>query len=237
MWRKYLSLLKVIPIWGAVMTGSLSLVREAVTLFSQRPDPIWQKNIFWSCVWIAFIISITTAWVLKHQELIAEKTKNEKPDIQGETKEVFFDQTFNVELFDGEHNYEDFCFTINLYISNHRAETTIKEFKLALIARGRLCGGEKHSADGFYVQRRAGRERLIDVEESNDVPLKHSRNGWLRFVVIGVEISENERELQLELDAIDKDGTSYRLISLPRSEWQKNSLQGIPRIIHERELY
>jgi hypothetical protein len=186
MWTNYLSLFKVVPIWAAIMTGSLSLVREAVTLFAQSPDPIWQKNIFWSCVWIAFIVSAITAWVLKHQELLAEKAKNASPEITGEIEKVHAE------------SFVDCFLTIKVRIANNRAATTISGFSLAVKFEGGIHEGQSATVNEYFIERREYHpipfetqsetlyDPLKDLAKDNDVLLvqRAHRTGWLRFVFI-----------------------------------------------------
>ena len=61
------------------MSGAFAIIREAFNLFASNPDPIWQRQLFWSCVWIASIISMFAAWVI---ELLQIQTPSEREFIE-----------------------------------------------------------------------------------------------------------------------------------------------------------
>ena len=61
-WLFYISL------WGlALMTGILSLLREAIQIFAPEKAP--PRSLFWNCIVIAFIISSAILWFLEHQKV------------------------------------------------------------------------------------------------------------------------------------------------------------------------
>jgi hypothetical protein len=72
---------KVVPLWMAIMSGTLSIFREAYGIFTGHPiDP---KSIFWACARIAFVLSAAAAWVQEHRARVDEREKNEKPELVG----------------------------------------------------------------------------------------------------------------------------------------------------------
>ena len=50
-------------IWVGVMSGLLSLAREAYGLYSGAAPP---RNVFWSCAWIAGFFALCLAWLREH---------------------------------------------------------------------------------------------------------------------------------------------------------------------------
>jgi uncharacterized small protein (DUF1192 family) len=181
-------------------------------------------------------------------EIEEEKAKNAKPNIQGEIKEVYFDRSWSLfsEPVSGG-NYDDYVFYINVYLANRGAETTIKEFKFVFKVDGKPYNGERMTVEDYYVLRPSvTAKKLIDLEDSNDVPLKYSRNGWLRFGFgvkpiqrVNDESGEElaNRKLEIELDVIDKDETPHRLETVPpQLEWIKNELQSLNRVAHVRDM-
>ena len=72
--RKFLgSLGKAVLLVVAVMTGVLSLAREALLLFF--PNKFKATLLFWSCVRVAFIISVAASWYREYRgRKTAEKT-------------------------------------------------------------------------------------------------------------------------------------------------------------------
>jgi hypothetical protein len=59
------SWLKIFPLWIAIMSGVLSIVRETYGMFVA--NPIDSKSIFWACARIAFILSAAIAWWQEHR--------------------------------------------------------------------------------------------------------------------------------------------------------------------------
>lgn len=241
---KYLGWLKFVPIWLGLMSGSFSIIREVALLYSETPSPIWQKTLFWSCVKITFFPSMIVAWVIKHNELLTERAKNAKPNIGGKIKEVHVSKHFSLlSKAISDEFYDGFYFAIRVYAANQGAATTISEFKFVLTSNGCSYIGEKASLEGYYIERRddptfllgveshIAREDLTDIEDSNDEPLDHTRNGWLRFRVSTIPQAENdvERQMEIELTAIDKYRTEYKLDSLPQSQWEKSKTGEIKR--------
>lgn len=170
-------------------------------------------------------------------QLEEERANNKQPDISGEITEVHFDKIWNTVLYDGTHSYSDFHFTIRVYMANLGATTTIKEFRFVLTANGRTYKGERESLKGYCIQRQTTRDRepLIDIEDSNDTPLDHTRNGWLRFKVDDVQDAEDEseQEMEIELEVIDKHGTSYKLDTLLPSQWTDDSKGQANKIVND----
>jgi hypothetical protein len=175
---------------------------------------------------------------------LEEVVNSKKPDIRGEIKEVFFDKDFSpASGAISDHFYSDYNFFVRVYVANHGAATTIKEFKLTLGSNGRRQDGDRETLEGWYVQRQTGKEDIVDVEASNDVPLEHSRNGWLRFVVRDVQESrirygedDPMPEMELELYAVDKYENAHKLNDLPQSRWQENTSWTLPRAEHIKEM-
>lgn len=157
-----------------------------------------------------------------------EKAARAEPDITGKIKGVYFEWWANGELSkNSEQMYFDYHFIVNVYVANRGAATTIEQFKVVLKAGEHSYDGEREK-DAHDVKekemnwREWGAGELDDLEKSNDIPLEHTRNGSLWFVVKGVPNTEDKSEMELELSVIDKDGTSYKLDTFPHSKWEKN---------------
>jgi hypothetical protein len=76
--------LSLIVLMVAFMSGILSIIREAISIF--YPAQAAPATLFWRCVWIAFILSAGTAWYLEHQkaEALANDLDASKPRFSGE---------------------------------------------------------------------------------------------------------------------------------------------------------
>lgn len=151
-------------------------------------------------------------------------------EIGGKIGEIYFQSKINLRdsHIISEDNYYDLFFVMRTYIANHGAPTTIERFRLAVTANGTSYEGEKQPLAGFHVIRLGFRDPLFDIEDSNDEILTDTRRGWLRFVVRGVKrYDEDNPELGIELDVIDKNEEPNRVTPLARSEWRgHNQSQG-----------
>lgn len=117
-----------LPFWAGIMSGTLSVAREAVSLFADQPSQFWQRSVFWSCVWIAFVVSMF-AWVYqKERELRAEKAKHAYPDIGGKVLKVFVDCGFGERELIGARWY----ILIKMRLSNTGADTNIATYALTI---------------------------------------------------------------------------------------------------------
>jgi hypothetical protein len=221
--------------WGSVGLGVLAFVMTLVVLFvlyllssAKELDKQLRQE-------------LSSARLLLEEE----KAKNTKPDIQGEVIEVFFDKSYSLihsGPTDSEEfrHYHDFFFTVRVYVMNQGAATTIKGFKFVLRSNGNSKDGAKESLKDYFVERRENaytfatgqiiQDALVDIEDLNDQPLEHSRNGWLRFGVEG--IPEIKSDMEIELSVIDKKGDSHLLNSLPQLRWQQNSQDNYPQIVY-----
>lgn len=161
------------------------------------------------------------------RQLEAEKAARAKPDIAGQIKGVYSEQWANGELSRGGGMYFDYHFIVNAFVTNRGAVTTIERFRLVLKAGERSYEGEREKdardvKDGEMDWRAWGADELDDLEKSNDVPLEHTRNGALWFVVRGVPGTEDKSGMKLELSVVDKDGTSYYLDASTQPQWKDN---------------
>ena len=72
----YLSWFQIVLLMVGLMSGILSIVREALLIHS--PDKIGEKLLFWRCVWIAFIVSSGLLWAIEHHSNLALQAKLEQ---------------------------------------------------------------------------------------------------------------------------------------------------------------
>jgi hypothetical protein len=158
---------------------------------------------------------------------LEEKAKRTKPDITGKISEVYSEWWAIARQGDSNPMRFDYHFIVNVYLANHGAVTTIEQFKPVLKIGEHSYDGERerniHDVEDDEMNWRAwGANELDDLEKSNDVPLEHTRNGWLWFVVKGVPNTKDKSEMKLELSVVDKDGTSYYLDTFPQAQWLDN---------------
>jgi hypothetical protein len=186
---KYFGWLRFAPIWVGLMSGSFSIFREAIALFSQNPSPFWQRNVFWACVWTTCVLSLILAWYLERRERINEQVKNTLPEIVGEIKRV------------GVSAFDDYFLSVESRITSNRAETTISDFSLTVTYEGHTYEGVGEPVKEYYLEREIHHPApfetttetryfpLEDLAKDNRVPFTRgaSRTGWLRFLVRGVK--------------------------------------------------
>lgn len=213
----------------AQMTGTLGLV---FTFLAAYFAFVSSHNV--AFLWLLAVLSFSLAgygvWVKERHALVAERAKNAKPEITGAIKEVFFKQERadirTVAQPSGETGFEvvvDFEFTVRIFVKNLGAPTTIEQYRYRLRLGDRIWEGEKLllEGQGFHVQRGNLREPLKDIETMNDLPLDHSRNGWIRFRVNGAPAIKDATEMDIEV--VDKHGTSHKLSRLQNSKWHESS--------------
>jgi hypothetical protein len=203
--------------------------------------------VLWVAAAACLLLTSYRIWSKERRELIAERVKNALPNITGRIKEVYFDRNWSTISFAiSEHNYDEYVFYVNTYIANHGAETSIEEYKFVLNVDGKPYLGERMTVENYYILRPgAAYKSLTDIENSNDEPLKHTRNGWLRFGFLSNPIQRvndesdeelEKRNIEIELDVIDKHGTPHRLEGLPPPKWVKNELWGVNRVSSFRDM-
>jgi len=158
---------------------------------------------------------------------------DERPDIRGEIREVFFERKFSLvgHALHNDTNYGDYSFFVNLYLKNLGAPTTIERFSIEMQSGGRQYAANKFPIGEmqFAVTRpRRSPEAIVDIERSNDIPLDHTRPGWLHFEINAVE---DASEHKIDIKVIDKYGTSYSIGSKPVGEWKMDNEESREHII------
>src|SRR5271170_1118433 len=61
-------MLKVVVFMVALMSGVLSIIREAIDLFF--PNRFSHTSVFWRCVWVSFIISMMFLLYDEHRKVV-----------------------------------------------------------------------------------------------------------------------------------------------------------------------
>jgi hypothetical protein len=190
---KYFGWLKVVPLWVGLMTGLLSLVREIAVTFVDSPNPLWQKKVFWSCVWIAFVISSIWAWIQEHNKFLAERYKNELPEFKGE----ILDFQLEPHSSDGMlgdidmGNIDGSVVTVKVYFVNKRkARTTIRGFKLLIEIEGERYFSRYADEEPLFRFPISQKELLFNlndyVKDARQFRRNKGVNGFLRFTVKGL---------------------------------------------------
>lgn len=159
---------------------------------------------------------------------LLENVENKRPEIVGEIKAVYED-------FPSSSFGFDYIFTINVYLKNKGEAVGVRDYKLRLIQGAHVYLAEKVSLRSYYLERQESHPTgrygelgetdagyaLTDLEDMRNEPLTQvGRDGWLRFVVQGVQWKdEYEEDKQtripktLELTVVDGDGTEHKIVS------------------------
>jgi hypothetical protein len=218
--------LKVAPLWVGFMSGSFSIIREVVILFSDNPSPIWQRNMFWACVWVTFVVSMVTAWYLKNQELIAEKAKNLYPEITGKMLDAF------VLVRTTRSSVLVTFITLWVSLVNTRPTVAaIEKYELTVIVDGKAYPARQISMRDLVVERpefdKFGLpnldggviEEFEDLEKEKYTP--HERGvpfkGWLHFALVE-KLVEGSMDCRLVLKITDGLGKPHIVEGKP-SKW------------------
>jgi len=211
-------------------------------------DFVAKRNI--AFLWIAAFLGISIAayrvWAKERRALIGEQAKNAKAEISGQVKEVFFEKHHEgglasalTQTSEGEIHYTlhyNYVFNVRIYVANHRAATTIERFEVRLRSNDDTHKSTKLpiERDQYAIKRPTGNESMADIEDSNDIPLEHTRNGWLRFSVPGVKgIGDYHKEpnQEIEVSVIDKNGISHPIAPLAQSAWKRSLRESPERVL------
>src|SRR6266404_2780590 len=196
--RESFGFLKVIPIWVALMSGLFSIVREVANLYPPTQSALWDKKVFWACVWVTFVVSSLTAWLLKQHELLAEKAKNIEPKLGGRIDCSDHDVGWDVERFgvdeEGEMHLK-VCFTLAVTLWNHSAAaTTVSGFTLDVLWAGREFRADWLPVSNYSVKRGIPRSDfdqwgyetmstpLTAFPDNVEITNRNHQSGWLRFL-------------------------------------------------------
>jgi hypothetical protein len=164
-------------------------------------------------------------------------------DIQGEIKEVFYekDVSMDASFILSKDVYYDYIFTVRVYVSNQGSPTSVERFNFKLCVNDQELIGERLSLKDFHIFRiGTGQDKLIDIEEANDAPFEHTRNGWLRFLVRNVKAVgdyHEEPKQVINMALIDKRKKTHTLAGLPQEQWKKTSWQYPERIVHDKQHF
>jgi hypothetical protein len=142
-------------------------------------------------------------------------------EITGRVRGIFFQSDWLDSYEPGQDHVYDLFFVLKVFIVNHGDPKSIERFRLAVKVNEEIYEGERESLAGFQVISRDREPQPIkDIEDDNDENLFEKRGGWLRFRVRGVKgYKEDKTQLDLQLDAIDKNLEPNRLMPPPHSEW------------------
>jgi hypothetical protein len=211
-----------------------------------------QHNIafLWLLALLAFGFAGYRVWLKEHRALLLEEARNANAEITGGVREVFFEKRnegITPDVFVETPNGFDFkglkysyIFNVRLYVANQRAPTTIERFVVRLKSNDTVHDGEKLPIRDMVVERPTGRDQIVDIEDLNDVPLVHSRNGWLHFSAANVQGMGDyykEPKQQLDIGLVDKNGMSHWITPLPQSEWKKNSRDSAEHVLQVVQRY
>ena len=126
-------------VWSvAVMTGILSLLREALSIFA--PDLAPPRSLFWNCVIIAFVISASILWYLEHK-----KVTKSHPSLTAK-----FD--FITTAPAGEHKF-DSIIVISATIINNGAPSIVDNIAIKVMIEDKWFAGESvlMPKEGIYL--------------------------------------------------------------------------------------
>ncbi|HTU51001.1 MAG TPA: hypothetical protein VMF56_10420 [Acidobacteriaceae bacterium] len=182
----------IVPLWVAIMSGLLSLVREFVATF--YPNKVSQSGLFSFCCWTAFVISAGGAWWIEHQKLSKEMLKNEGSRIEGQIALVFADSKKGAEDGSGFELLRTGC-----YLSALLSATNVNPAPAYLDRNATTfsieIGGKTHF--GQWVPLQMGRVDFIAINAAlmngnifdffsptfGKFPMEDGapRTGWMRF--------------------------------------------------------
>jgi hypothetical protein len=195
--------------------------------------------ILWLLSVLSFAFAAYRVWVKERRALIAEQTKNAKPEIGGEIEEVH--DKWVLPAYPKDEKITDtsleYFFTIKARIYNVRPVPTTLRFELWLQAPNANFKANRSSLSGLHLRReehatgtlsRTARmqtttEDLIDLEKLGRTPLAlgSEHEGWLRFIVPRADSAYKKDVESLCLVARDVYGGAH-IIQSDRSEWYQS---------------
>ena len=166
-------------------------------------------------------------------KFFAERSKNAKPNIYGEIKEIYFKGTSN-----------GLYITLRVLIGNTGSATTLQPFKLRFSLNGREHNAREENVTRYSVFRHIDRplwpsftkedewEELTDLSKDNLEPLEpfRYREGWLRFRIPKLVSYIRHEGGELTLEIIDATSKVIPLTACP--PWPQT---GVIRLTSELE--
>jgi len=180
--------LKRVPLVVALMSGIFSLCRELYGIYGGHILP---KTLFWSFVWIAFIVSSTIAWFQEHAKVVRLESNAKFPAVDVQLKEVGLQP-----LWAAETGIAWVIVHIRLHNTTAECPTTIDDYQIFLTIEGKEYGGQVHTVDSFAetfaspIAIQTYKENLRDIRNliTQEKPLRRSSpvDGHLVFFFRGL---------------------------------------------------
>jgi hypothetical protein len=189
LFRDYLSVFKVVPLWIGLMSGLASIIREVAVLYGQA-NPLWNRQLFWSCVWITSIVALVLAWILKQQELTAEKQKSGKPGFNVEALKI---AATPLILPREKYKIVGSKFFVRMYFSQASKASSIRNFGLEIVGNGEAYSIDHAEAGSakMYPSKGLGdngeeNHNLQQLVNSTVVEAGQGKEGFLAFCLMNV---------------------------------------------------
>ena len=192
------------------MSGSFSLIREYIGYYYPQYDP---KAVFRLLGWTCFFISAVIAWALKQRELLAEKNRNEYPEIVGKIEDAYVDVRTNrasfmttfVTLWVSLVNVRPAVATIHNYKLTIKLDD--KEYEAKNIPfRDIKLERPEYDRHGLPTYGEGVVEEFTDLGSDKEKLTPRERgvrfNGWLRFATVEKLVFPHEK-YKITLTVID----------------------------------
>jgi hypothetical protein len=216
--------------WRGRMSGSASLLLTVLSIIFafHQGDAKW---LFFLAAALSFVYGAYHVWSVERKELMAERSRNQRPEIKGELLETHFREAMSQG---GKHPYYlDYYITLKVHLVNIRqVSTTIKEFVLKVETssgeyfahinrwkQGDLAQRKEERRYGFFNLPVSNNETIIvdlpSIESLNASPLNYGegRTGWLNFIMPKVSPEQIKEVRLLTLVVVDAFGTSHEIIA------------------------
>lgn len=184
----WLGFARVVPMTIGLISGGLGVAQQIVLLYTDNPSPIWQRQLFWSIVWIAFVLSAIVAWVIEHRKVRALEVEMEKSQFADFVPKIL-EPRVAVADWHGETNT---IITLMAEVRNLGAASIVSDWKLRIrLATGDVAGdfvAAHVKSDGLFV---LGEHQSLVYPMSDSLLLKGSSvigtgdriRGYLSFAV------------------------------------------------------
>jgi hypothetical protein len=203
----------------ALMSGALSVFREVYGLYS---GVVPARSLFWSCMYLAFVISATVLWMLEHKALLEEKGKNQVPDFGGEINAAFICpdaiRSFQGNLLPLPH---DSFILLQVVAWNKRNmnPASVHRYLLSLEVNGKTYDGEfrwtpeQSKMHTFILEGHTDDAPQFTIQIGSglgDLCYLSKRSGNLLFRVPGLS-ALNELVAEIKLTLIDLTGNPHSI--------------------------
>ncbi len=170
------------------MSGAFGIVQTLILMYSKDPNPVWQEKVFWSFVWIAFVVSSFIVWIIEHRKVreLERRIDGNRPLLAGYIRKVVAQPRWSKADPEGERMILETRIHLHLGLTNcNKTETTVLNFGLIINDAGKtyplmVSRSEPVSADADRTDHHKDLTKYLKDDAISLTQGKHFE-GWLTF--------------------------------------------------------